>query len=102
MSVPPDTVYTSFPQAIDSRILARDASPKTASPGEQQAMTTVQVAPSGRLMREPRLCATDDEVIVPKQKGARPATDKKSWEYITKSGIAGGLAGCAVCCKKQS
>jgi len=64
-------------------------------------MTTVQVAPSGRLMREPRLCATDDEVIVPKQKGARPATDKKSWEYITKSGISGGLAGCAVCSKSK-
>jgi solute carrier family 25 protein 16 len=23
--------------------------------------------------------------------------DKKSWEYLIKSGLAGGIAGCAVC-----
>ena len=60
-------------------------------------MTTVQVAPSRRLLGDPRVCPTDDEVIVPKPKDVRHATDRKSWEYITKSGIAGGLAGCAVC-----
>lgn len=46
-------------------------------------------------MREPAICPTDDDAIVP----PRPQTklDKGSWEYIIKTGVAGGLAGCAVC-----
>jgi solute carrier family 25 (mitochondrial carrier protein), member 16 len=50
----------------------------------------------GRMGREgsldPKICPTDDEAIVPKRQ-----MDKQSWEYIIKSGVAGGLAGCAVC-----
>jgi hypothetical protein len=42
--------------------------------------------------RDPTVCPTDDEAIVPKRK-----LKKQSAEYIIKSGIAGGLAGCAVC-----
>jgi solute carrier family 25 protein 16 len=40
--------------------------------------------------RDPTICPTDDEAIIPK-------LNKQSWEYIVKSGVAGGVAGCAVC-----
>lgn len=41
---------------------------------------------------EPAICPTDDDAVVPKRK----AKDKQSWDYIWRSGVAGGLAGCAV------
>jgi solute carrier family 25 protein 16 len=44
-----------------------------------------------RSPRDPTICPTDDEAIVP-----RAALNKQSWEYVIKSGVAGGLAGCAV------
>lgn len=39
---------------------------------------------------------TDSDVIVPRRDGPRKQIDKQSTEYILKSGLAGGLAGCAV------
>jgi solute carrier family 25 protein 16 len=45
--------------------------------------------------REPKICPTDDEAIVPKRDPKRKL-NKQSWEYVIKSGVAGGLAGCAV------
>jgi hypothetical protein len=65
-------------------------------------MTTVpvslgQVPAASRLHREPPICPTDDEALVPKKRAApKQKVDKRSWEYIVKSGVAGGLAGCAV------
>ncbi|KAM0563339.1 hypothetical protein ACHAPJ_001057 [Fusarium lateritium] len=38
--------------------------------------------------KEPAVCPTDHEAVTPK-------TQMNSWEYIWKSGVAGGLAGCA-------
>jgi solute carrier family 25 protein 16 len=38
------------------------------------------------------ICPTDDDTIAPKSK----KTHKQSFEYIWKSGVAGGLAGSAV------
>ncbi|KAF4970269.1 hypothetical protein FSARC_2675 [Fusarium sarcochroum] len=38
--------------------------------------------------KEPSVCPTDHEAVTPK-------AQMKSWEYIWKSGVAGGLAGCA-------
>jgi hypothetical protein len=57
--------------------------------------------------RHPPLCPTDGDAIVPKPKekekqydmrngGTARKVDKKSSEYLVKSGIAGGIAGCAV------
>lgn len=46
------------------------------------------------MARDPAICPTDDDAIVPRQE--RRKLDKQSWEYVTKTGIAGGLAGCAV------
>lgn len=42
------------------------------------------------------ICPTDSDVIVPKREGPRRQLDKQSTEYILKTGLAGGLAGCAV------
>jgi solute carrier family 25 protein 16 len=49
----------------------------------------------GRTKKTPALCPTDDDAIVPSK--PRTKLDKKSPEYLLKSGVAGGLAGCAVC-----
>ena len=56
------------------------------------------IAAVGRFRKEPAICPTDDDAIVPENKNKNPRTklDKSSWEYIIKSGVAGGLAGCAV------
>lgn len=40
------------------------------------------------------ICPTDTDAIVPRKQ--KHKVDKQSTEYIVKSGIAGGLAGCAV------
>jgi hypothetical protein len=40
----------------------------------------------------PPVCPTDDEAKVPR----KAITDKRSFEYVWKSGVAGGFAGCAV------
>ena len=39
--------------------------------------------------KEPPVCPTDDETIAPKAK-------TRSWDYVWRSGVAGGVAGCAV------
>ncbi|KAI9726787.1 MAG: hypothetical protein M1828_000643 [Chrysothrix sp. TS-e1954] len=44
--------------------------------------------------KEPAICPTDDDAVVPRRSMPRKL-DKQSTEYILKSGLAGGLAGCA-------
>lgn len=39
--------------------------------------------------KEPPVCPTDQEAVAPK-------AQMNSFEYVWKSGVAGGLAGCAV------
>ncbi|OCK78904.1 mitochondrial carrier, partial [Lepidopterella palustris CBS 459.81] len=58
-------------------------------------MTTAQVVPLRRSSREAAICPTDDESLVPKKEQVRQKVDKRSTEYIIKSGLAGGIAGCA-------
>ncbi|KAL2158996.1 hypothetical protein VTH06DRAFT_3027 [Thermothelomyces fergusii] len=41
--------------------------------------------------KEPAVCPTDDEAQVPR----KTSKDKRSFDYVWKSGVAGGLAGCA-------
>lgn len=43
--------------------------------------------------KEPPVCPTDDETITPKTKKYH----KQSLEYVWRTGVAGGLAGSAVC-----
>ncbi|OJD38611.1 mitochondrial carrier protein [Diplodia corticola] len=48
--------------------------------------------------RGPAICPTDDDAIVPRKAAAQAGAqklDKRSWEYMIKSGVAGGVAGCA-------
>lgn len=72
--------------------------PKADNSGSMATQMTTDYAPPlatvGRMKKTPAICPTDDDAIVP----SRPKTqlDKKSWEYLIKSGVAGGLAGCAV------
>jgi hypothetical protein len=42
--------------------------------------------------KPPPLCPTDGDAILP-----RKQIDKQSWDYVWRSGVAGGMAGCAVC-----
>lgn len=60
-------------------------------------MDASEVASSRQVHREPAICSTDDDAVIPKREAARRTLDKRSWEYIVKSGLAGGFAGCAVC-----
>jgi hypothetical protein len=57
-----------------------------------QPMAPVRSQP---IPRDPSICPTDDEAIIPKAGGSK-RLDKQSLEYIVKSGLAGGIAGCAV------
>lgn len=41
----------------------------------------------------PAICPTDDDTIAPEEK--KPS--KQSFDYIWRTGVAGGLAGSAVC-----
>jgi len=57
-------------------------------------MTSALISPR----REPAICPTDDDAILPRRKkeeAQKRKVDKRSTEYIVKSGMAGGLAGCA-------
>jgi solute carrier family 25 protein 16 len=42
---------------------------------------------------DPALCQIDEDTIAPKKKGP----EKRSFDYVWRSGLAGGMAGCAVC-----
>ncbi|KAL2023432.1 hypothetical protein VTK56DRAFT_2789 [Thermocarpiscus australiensis] len=42
--------------------------------------------------QQPAVCPTDDEAHIPRKKASQ---DKRSFEYVWRSGVAGGLAGCA-------
>jgi solute carrier family 25 protein 16 len=51
-----------------------------------------------RQKHDPPLCPTDDESVLPARKQRHSpdkAIDKRSLDYVLRSGIAGGLAGCA-------
>jgi hypothetical protein len=65
-------------------------------------MTSVAIGPlvstpplKNRTARDPKICPTDDEAIIPKS-ATSTKFNKQSWNYIIRSGVAGGLAGCAV------
>jgi solute carrier family 25 protein 16 len=43
--------------------------------------------------KEVAVCPTDDDAVAPKVR--KP--NKQSWDYVWRTGAAGGMAGCAVC-----
>lgn len=84
-----------------------DASPTHSALDKPQEMTSaLQTKASSLLAKEPSICPTDQESIIPgvrrtdrRGSGALEAQkklDKRSWDYIVRSGVAGGIAGCAV------
>lgn len=78
-------------------ILAGNASYQL--PDSRTMTTTAQYASVARTQRTPPICPTDEETILPdKDKMTVPTrkVNKKSPEYILKTGLAGGIAGCAV------
>lgn len=58
----------------------------------RQANDALRVEKGERKIKEPAVCPTDDEAVVPRKK---QPLDKRSFEYFWRSGVAGGFAGCA-------
>ncbi|KAF2842278.1 mitochondrial carrier [Patellaria atrata CBS 101060] len=79
---------------MPSSILGGHAS---SHPDEPPTMTSIPISNAAPPIREPSICPTDDDAIIPKHKDdvLPERIDHRSWEYIIKSGLAGGLAGCA-------
>lgn len=75
--------------------------PHTTTTGRQ---TNAPVEADGRSSLEaehpgntPAICPTDQDAVTPQRTGVHGTIDKQSYDYMMRSGIAGGLAGCAVC-----
>lgn len=69
--------------------LADDASMSALSHHQPRKDTD---APARRLAKDTvPVCPTDAEAVVPRKK-----VDKQSFDYLWRSGTAGGIAGCAV------
>lgn len=85
---------------------AKDVASSQSSLDQPQKMTTALPSKSaaGLLLKEPSICPTDEEAQFHRPAdvkhgmatGTQKRLDKKSWEYVIKSGVAGGIAGCAV------
>jgi len=56
----------------------------------------VTLPPTGREKGQPAICPTDDDTIAPRRAGNQKKVDKRSLDYVLRSGLAGGMAGCAV------
>lgn len=66
-------------------------------PRHSPKMTTASLAsPGSRIPHDTAICPTDNDAIISNKHRTKAKLDKSSWEYIVKSGVAGGFAGCAV------
>ncbi|KAI9848041.1 MAG: hypothetical protein M1837_001143 [Sclerophora amabilis] len=54
------------------------------------------LVPNGK-KDQPAVCPTDQDSITPSVKQSTARYHKQSLDYVLRSGLAGGLAGCAVC-----
>lgn len=75
-----------MPQAVRGHAVPHQTMDMEVGPGEgkpQDAKPTVQ--------------HTSDLTIVSKEAGKQRHRDKQNLDYVLKTGLAGGLAGCAVC-----
>ena len=66
--------------------------PGVSPPHQPREATDVPRTPVGP-RNAPPVCPTDDEAHVPR----KASKDKRSLAYAWRSGVAGGMAGCAVC-----
>ena len=56
----------------------------------------VILPPAGREKDQPAICPTDDDTIAHRRAGNVKEVDKQSLDYVLRTGLAGGMAGCAV------
>jgi len=56
----------------------------------------VTLPPIGREKGQPAICPTDDDTIAPRHTESHRKVDKRSLDYVLRTGLAGGMAGCAV------
>lgn len=75
---------------MPSALISHDSVPGASSNESRQAADVAHR--SVRTRKDAALCPTDDEAAVPSRK---PQQNKRSLDYVWKSGVAGGLAGCA-------
>jgi hypothetical protein len=59
----------------------------------EESDNTVQSLTQRRAVRDPDVQSSDEEDVVPR---AGQYVDKRSFDYVWRSGVAGGVAGCAV------
>jgi len=79
---------------MPTSIAGRHASETTQKENRPREMMTVNEEDLAH--KKPAICPADDASIVPLDaRNGKRHVDKQSWEYIFKSGLAGGLAGCA-------
>ncbi|KAK5017556.1 coenzyme A transporter [Cryomyces antarcticus] len=71
-----------------------DAS-STSQPAQEMTVAIQDAADDRRPAREPAICPTDDDSLTPLRERPRREINRQSWEYVVRSGLAGGLAGCA-------
>jgi solute carrier family 25 (mitochondrial carrier protein), member 16 len=76
---------------MPSAALAGHASmPERPRAQHDQARENGDLALAPRRHRDPALYATDNEAVMARQQ------NKRSFDYVWRSGVAGGVAGCAV------
>lgn len=73
-----------------------NAAPKVQQSQGQRSMASSALKADTTGHGSPAICPTDHETVIPKREGRKTKIDNQSLEYIVKSGVAGGLAGCAV------
>ncbi|KAI9821718.1 MAG: hypothetical protein M1827_002299 [Pycnora praestabilis] len=66
-----------------------------APPSTQQEQPREMLAPGDRKKELPAVYPKDDDTIAPKPGVSRKRSNKQSLDYVLRSGLAGGLAGCA-------
>lgn len=84
---PFDLLRSRMPASLSSRhVPAEQVGPRE--------MTTARTDPPWRIdsIERSAICPTDADTVAPE----RTKLKKQSWEYVLRSGLAGGLAGCAV------
>lgn len=81
---------------MSSFVAGRGGNGNNTATDQPHAMTTANTHPKST-DSQPGLCPTDGEAIVPKTASDSDSRkiSKQSWEYVARSGVAGGLASCA-------
>ena len=77
---------------MPSALMSYESMSEVAQHQPREGGDSLRKGTTGRVAREPAICPTDDEAIAPRKK----PVDKRSLDYLWRTGVAGGVAGCAV------